>query len=153
MGAYAGYAIHAGGLVGIRLGYGYDLAVRRLEPEPRLAANIQVDFVLGMLEDLETFHGLVLDRCGAVGADALDSDLRVGDGCVRLGAADHAVVVGDKVEHVPSVGRLLDREPTHGNHLTEIMFLLYNMIRTPVVGGKSININQQYECLRLGTSP
>ena len=54
-----------------------------------------------MLEDLKTFHGLVLDRCGAVGADALDSDLRVGDGCVRLGAADHTVVVGDEIEHVP----------------------------------------------------
>ena len=80
VGAYAGNALHTGGLVRICLGHCYDLAVRRLEPEPRLAANIEVDLVLWMPEDLVALDGLVLDRCGAVGADALDSDLRFGDG-------------------------------------------------------------------------
>ena len=89
-------------------GNGYDFAVRRLELEPRLAAYIEVDLILGMLEDFETFHSLVLDRYGAVYTDALDSNLSIGDGCIRLGTADHTVVIGNEVEHVPSVGRLLD---------------------------------------------
>ena len=87
-----------------------------------------------MPEDLVAFNGLILNRCGAVDTDALDSDLRVGDGFVRLKATDNTVVVCDEVGHVPSVGCLLDLEPTHSNHLTKIVFLLNNMIRTPVVG-------------------
>ena len=94
-GAYGCYALYTGGLVCICLGNGYVLAVRRLASEPRLAANIEVDLVLGMPVGILAFPYLFLARCGAVCADALDSDLRICTGCVRLGAGDHAVVVGD----------------------------------------------------------
>lgn len=124
MDTYAGYALHAQEPVGIRPGHGYDLAIRRLEPRPRLDANIEVDLILWMLEDLVVLDGLVLDRCGAVDADALDSDYCIFDGCVRLGAADHAVVVGDEVERVPSVGRLLERGFSHCSHRIPIILLI-----------------------------
>ena len=88
----------------------YALKTAMISPFDALSLNLGLPHTsrLGMLENLAAFHGLVLDRYGAVYADALDSNLSIGNGCIRLGTADHTVVIGNEVEHVSSVRHLLN---------------------------------------------
>lgn len=49
MDTYDDYTLHAGRLIGICLKRGYDLTVRRLEPEPRLVTHIEMDLVIEII--------------------------------------------------------------------------------------------------------
>ena len=103
---YALYAVHAGSLCFVALGYGYYLAVSRLEAEAELAGLVGIYFKLGMGKLLKAFHRLVLYAAFTALAYAFYAVEACVLALVTLGSGYHLAVSRLKIEYKTRLGGL-----------------------------------------------
>ena len=103
---YALYAVHAGSFCLVALGYGYYLAVSRLEAETELAGLVGIYFKLGMGKLLKAFHRLVLYAAFTALAYAFYAVEACVLAFVTLGSGYHLAVSRLKIEYKTRLGGL-----------------------------------------------